>query len=127
MARKDDYETGVPETIVGATVKVEGDLASDGDIKIDGEVTGKIKTTKNLYVGPTAKIQADIEAQNAVFAGLVKGDIKIKDSLILQETGKVDGNISCGRLAIAEGAHFSGSCAMPEAQGSVAEPLPEEE
>ena len=114
MAKKEDYETTAPETIVGATVKIEGDLVSDGDIKVDGLVTGKIKTTKNLYVGQMAKIEADVEAANAVLAGTVQGDIKIKDSLLIQETGKVQGNVFCGRLSIAEGAFFSGNCTMPE-------------
>lgn len=126
MARKEDYEAGAPETIVGATVKIEGDLVSEGDIKVDGLVTGKIKTTKNLYVGPMAKIEADVEAANAVLSGIVKGDVKIKEQLLIQETGKIDGNLTCARLAIAEGAHFSGNCTMPEVSGSSGEPLPEE-
>ena len=79
MARKDEYQSGAPETIVGATVKIEGDLVSEGDIKVDGLVAGKIKTSKNLFVGPMAKIEADVEAQNAILSGTVKGDIKIKD------------------------------------------------
>lgn len=126
MAKREEYEASAPETIVGATVKVEGDLISEGDIKVDGLLIGKIKTTKNLYVGPMAKIEADVEAGNAVLAGIVKGDIKVKEHLVIQETGKVDGNISCGRLSIAEGAHFSGSCVMPESS-ELKEPLPEEE
>lgn len=127
MAKREEYqEGGVPETIVGATVKIEGDLISEGDIKIDGLVVGKIKTTKNLYVGPMAKIEADVEAANALLAGVVKGDIKIKENLQIQETGKVDGNVTCSRLAIAEGAHFSGSCTMPEVEAKLSQPLPEE-
>lgn len=126
MAKREDYETSAPETIVGATVKIEGDLVSEGDIKIDGLVTGKIKTSKNLYVGPMAKIDANVEAQNAVLAGMVNGDVKVKDNLIIEATGKVDGNIACGKLAIAEGAHFTGSCSMPEVSQSK-QPLAEEE
>jgi len=127
MARNGNHDAAAPETIVGSTVKIEGDLVSEGDIKIDGLVTGKIKTSKNLFVGPMAKIEADVEAQNAVLAGLVKGDIKIKESLLIQETGKVDGNIACAKLSIAEGAHFSGTCTMPESGAGLQEPLPEEE
>lgn len=127
MAKREEYETVPAETIVGATVKIEGDLVSEGDIKIDGLVTGKIKTTKNLYVGPMAKIEADVEAANAILAGIVKGDVKIKESLVISETGKINGNIVCAKLAIAEGAHFSGSCSMPEAEGKLKEPLPEDE
>jgi len=122
MAKREEYESSAPETIVGATVKIEGDLASEGDIKVDGLVTGKIKTSKNLYVGSMAKIEADVEAASAVLAGIVKGEIKVKESLLIQETGKVDGNISCSRLAIAEGAHFSGSCTMPEVGEKAGQP-----
>lgn len=114
MARKEEFDSGTPETIVGATVKIEGDLVSEGDIKVDGLVSGKIKTSKNLYVGPTAKIEANVEAGNAILAGNVKGDIAVKDNLQIQETGKISGSITCARLSISEGAHFSGTCTMPE-------------
>ena len=125
MARKEEYADGAPETVVGATVKIEGDLVSEGDIRVDGIVAGKIKTSKNLYVGPQASIEADVEAANAWLAGAVKGDVKIKESLIIQETGKVSGNIACARLAISEGASFSGSCTMPE--GEIARAAEQEE
>lgn len=120
-------EDGAPETIIGATVKVEGDLNSEGDIRVDGLVSGKIKTNKNLFIGPTAKVEADIEAGNADVAGVVKGQLKVREALQVRETGRVSGDIACARLSIAEGAHFSGSCTMPEAEGELSEPLPEEE
>lgn len=120
-------EGAAPETIVGASVKIEGDLVSEGDIRVDGLVTGKIKTTKNLYVGPMAKIEADVESQNAVLAGIIKGEVTVKASLIIQETGNIEGNITCEKLAIAEGAHFTGSCTMPEKGKDLKQPVPEEE
>lgn len=129
MSKREEYnDGGAPETVVGASVKIEGDLVSEGDIRVEGAVSGKIKTTKNLYVGPAANIEADIDAGNSVIAGQVKGEIKIKDNLLIQETGKVVGNISCARLSISEGAKFTGSCtmAMPEGE-SLADVLPEEE
>ena len=126
MAKREDYETGAPETIVGASVKIEGDLIGDGDILVDGTVSGKIKTNKNLNIGPTAKVDADVEAVNASIAGMVKGDIKIKGALIIQETGKVEGNITCSRLAIAEGGHFSGTSTMTEQVGEMSQPAEEE-
>ena len=119
MAKRDEYENGsTPETVVGSSVKIEGDLVSDGDIRVEGAVSGKIKTTKNLYIGVESQIEANVEAGNAVIAGQVKGEINIKDSLLIQETGKVSGNISCARLSITEGARFTGSCtmAMPEGE-----------
>ncbi len=126
MARKEELQGGAPETIVGATVKIEGDLASEGDIRVDGLVTGKIKTSKNLFVGPMAKIEADVEAGNAYLSGIVKGDVKVRENLVVEETGQIHGNIACARLAIAEGAHFSGSCTMPEVGAELKEPVAEE-
>ena len=126
MAKRDEIANGsTPETVVGSSVKIEGDLVSDGDIRVEGAVSGKIKTTKNLYIGPESQIEADVEAGNAVIAGFVKGEINIKDNLLIQETGKVSGNISCSRLSITEGARFSGSCSM--AEGEMAERITEEE
>lgn len=127
MANNEGNDAGAPETVIGATVKVEGDLVSDGDVKVEGLVTGKIKTSKNLYVGPMARIDADIEATNATIAGFIKGGVEVKEKLLVQETARIIGNISCSRLAIAEGAHFSGTCTMPEVDDEHQEPLPEEE
>jgi len=119
MAKRDEYvESSAPETVVGASVKIEGDLVSDGDIRVEGAVVGKIKTSKNLFTGPESQIEANIEAGTAVIAGLVKGEIKVKDNLLIQETGKVSGTISCSRLSIAEGARFSGSCTMAMPEGA---------
>ena len=127
MAKREEYANGsTPETVVGSSVKIEGDLVSDGDIRVEGAVSGKIKTTKNLYIGPESKIEADIEAGNSVIAGFVTGEINIKDSLMIQETGKVSGNISCARLSIAEGARFSGSCTMAMPEGETLQAEPEE-
>src|SRR3989344_7889161 len=112
MAGREEYSDSAPETIVGATVKIEGDLVSEGDIKVEGMVSGKIKTSKNLYVGPAAKIEADIDVGNAVLAGQIKGEIKVRESFMLQETVRISGNITCSRLTMAEGAHFTGTCTM---------------
>lgn len=102
------------ETIVGHSVKIEGDLVSDGDIKVDGIVAGKVKTAKSLYIGPSAKIEADVEAGSVTVAGVVQGNMKIKGLLVTLRTGKILGDIECGELAIEEGAFFSGGCKMTE-------------
>jgi cytoskeletal protein CcmA (bactofilin family) len=110
MARQEQN----PETIVASSMRIEGELKSNGNVKIDGIVTGKVHTSQDLLVGPNAQIDADLIAANAVIGGVVKGNVTVKDSLLLLETGKVIGNISCGKLGIREGAYFSGACRMQE-------------
>lgn len=134
MAKNNDSmppetESLVAETIVGHSVKIEGDLVSEGDIKIDGQVTGKVRTTQGLFIGPTAKIEADVEAGNATVAGTVSGNLKVKDVLVLLQTGRVIGDIDCGKLAVEEGAYINGKCSMNNGYKTkaVSEPLPDEE
>ncbi len=111
--------TNVAESIVGPSVKIDGDLKSQGNLRIDGTVTGKVKTSQNLYVGDSANITADVEAENAVVSGTISGNIKISGALLLSKTGRLTGDITCGTLQVEEGAYFMGKCQMKD-RGSIA-------
>ena len=100
------------ETVVGPTVKIQGELNSEGNIKIEGQVTGKIATTQSVYLGQASKIIADITAGNAIIAGEVQGNIKVSGNLVIQGTGKIKGDISCSVLRVEDGALFTGKCSM---------------
>jgi cytoskeletal protein CcmA (bactofilin family) len=109
MARND-----IPETIVSQGMKIEGELKSSGNIRIDGIVNGKVQTSLDLVIGTGAQIEADVVATNALIAGLVKGNVIVKNSLTITETGKILGNISCAQISIKEGGYFAGNCQMHE-------------
>jgi cytoskeletal protein CcmA (bactofilin family) len=108
----DDALNSQAETVVGPSVKIQGDLNSEGNIRIEGQVTGKVNTSQSLYVNPGAHITADVLAGNAVIGGEIKGNLKINGQLILQATAKVNGDIICSVLRVEDGAQFSGKCAM---------------
>jgi len=100
------------QTVIGVSVKVEGDFSGDGDVIIEGQVIGSIKTKHDLKVGKDAVVSASIEASNASISGQVKGDLKIANNLILTRTSKINGNISCAQLTIEPGSSFNGQCIM---------------
>jgi len=102
------------ETIVSSSMRIEGELKSQGNIKIDGLVNGKVHTSQDLTIGPNAQIDADLIAASATIAGIVKGNITVKGALSIASTGKIVGNISCASLSISDGAYFSGACKMAE-------------
>src|SRR3954468_10529326 len=91
---------GPAETVVGPSVKIQGDLNSEGNIKIEGQVSGKVKTSQSVYVNQGAKIAADILAGNAVVGGEVQGNLKISGHLILQSTARIIGDITCSILRV---------------------------
>ncbi len=105
-------ENTAAETIVGPSVKIQGDLVSEGNIRIEGSVTGKVHTTQSVHVGEGAVISADMQAGNAIVAGQIAGNIKVTGNLILQSTARINGDIACGVLRVEDGALFSGKCNM---------------
>lgn len=112
MDKHEDNGSRAAETVVGPSVKIQGDLNSEGNIRIEGQVNGKVKTTESVYVGESAKITADILAGNCTISGEVQGNIKVSGSLIIESAGRLVGDISCSILRVEDGAQFSGKCAM---------------
>lgn len=100
------------ETTIAMGVKVEGDFTSEGDVIIEGEVNGSVKTLSHLRVGDSAKIHASVSAKNAVVAGEIKGNVTITERLELGEHSVVEGDITTEVLSIAPGARVNGKLTM---------------
>ena len=108
----DNAQQAQAETVVGPSVKIQGDLNSEGNIKIEGQVTGKVKTSQSVFGMPGSKIAADVMAGNAVIGGEIQGNIKIVGHLILQSTARISGDVTCSILRVEDGAQFTGKCSM---------------
>lgn len=106
------------ETVVGPSVNVEGDFASEGNIIVKGTVSGSVFTSKHLSVEMGAKIIANVRAGSATIAGEVKGNMKVKESLELTSTSKVIGDIDVKNLKIESGAILYGKITMPGVESS---------
>lgn len=98
------------DTIIGSSIKVEGNFVGQGNIVVEGEIKGNLKTSQNLEAGEKSKIVADIEAANALIAGEVQGNLKIEDRLELTSTAKITGDIVAVTLIAAGGASIDGHC-----------------
>lgn len=101
------------DTVVGPSVNVEGDFASEGNIIVKGTVTGSVHTSKNLLVEPGAKIVANVKAGSATIAGEVRGNMKIKEYVELTATARVVGDIEAQTIAMEAGALLYGKVLMP--------------
>ncbi len=101
------------ETVVGPSVNVEGDFASEGNIVVKGTVSGSVFTSKHLTVEMGAKIIANVRAGSATIAGEVKGNMKIKETLELVSTSRVVGDIDVKNLKVESGALVFGKISMP--------------
>lgn len=112
--KEETVSNGVAETIVGTSVKLKGNLRSDGDITIDGSVNGEVKTKGVVTIGPNAQVIANVKAKKVVVSGTVQGNIEAIERLTLTETGRVYGDIVANVLSISAGAIFTGKSNMME-------------
>lgn len=110
MFQKNDNGGDSMDTVIGSSIKVEGNFVGQGNIIVEGEVKGDLKTSQNLEAGSESKIIANIEAANALIAGEVEGKIKIEEHLELTNTARINGDIEAGVLIVASGAMINGYC-----------------
>ncbi len=98
--------------IIGAGTSIDGDITTNGDMRIDGNLTGSINVKGKLVVGQSGTVEGEIICQNADIMGTIKGKIGVAELLSLKATSKLNGDIITNKIAVEPGATFSGSCSM---------------
>ena len=100
------------QTIIGLDSHLNGELISEGSLRIEGNFSGKIFSRGVVYVGYQSVVEANITAHRLIVAGKVNGDIEVIDSIEILGTGHLYGDISGKKLVIDEGADFKGKVNM---------------
>jgi cytoskeletal protein CcmA (bactofilin family) len=104
-------QLGKTNRIVEGT-KIEGNIHSVADFRLDGELIGNFKSDGKLVVGPLGSIIGDIECKNADIEGNFRGKIEVEELLNLKSTAIIEGNVIVGKLAVEPGALFTATCSM---------------
>ena len=99
-------------TLIGAGTTVKGDISSNSDLRIDGNIIGNVSSTAKIVVGASGNVEGDISGNQADIVGKVSGNIKTKDLLQLRGDCVVNGNVNAGKLQIEPTAVFNGQCHM---------------
>jgi len=103
-----ENQTGT--NLIGQGTKIEGELVSEGTIRIEGEINGYLESKSRIIIGKTGIVKGDIVCESIDISGQVVGTLQVKDILFLKETGIVDGEISTQKLVVETGAVFNGNC-----------------
>jgi cytoskeletal protein CcmA (bactofilin family) len=98
--------------IIGIGTIINGDINSNGDIRIDGSHTGKLHTKGKVVVGSTGRIKGEITCKNSDVEGEIEGKINASQLLSLKATSQILGDIVANKLAIEPGCRFTGNCDM---------------
>ncbi|HEY9488188.1 MAG TPA: polymer-forming cytoskeletal protein [Chryseosolibacter sp.] len=97
---------------IGKGTFLEGNVETYGNIRIEGKVTGNVKSKSKVALGPSSFVQGNVMAQNADLEGEVKGRIEVAELLVLKATAVIHGDIVTGKLVVEPGAIFNGTCKM---------------
>ena len=116
MFFKDDNKVRINQnsisTFIGADTKVEGTLITHSSVRIDGTVVGGVVADGTVVLSQSGEIQGNTIAENIVIAGVVDGNITVKDKTNIEPTGEVYGDINTAKILIDEQSVFQGKCNM---------------
>jgi cytoskeletal protein CcmA (bactofilin family) len=100
-------------SVIGPTLVFKGELSADEDLVIEGTIEGTIAHhKKNLTIGKSGRVTADIHASSVLVEGELNGDIHSDGLVSLANGAMVIGNVYCTRIVMEDGARFNGKIEM---------------
>lgn len=100
--------TPAVSSYIGEGDSFHGDFQLTGALRVDGTISGSVRSTNQVIVGPTGHVKTNIEAESVIVAGRVDGNIYALDFVHLLKTACVMGDIVAANLIADEGVIFEG-------------------
>ena len=93
---------------------ITGEIRFPDILRVDGKVTGKLYSEKELVVGESGEVEAEIEVGVLSVSGKVTGTLRIRDRITIHPRGRVHGELIMEKpgLVIEEGGIFEGTIDM---------------
>jgi cytoskeletal protein CcmA (bactofilin family) len=100
-----------PAATIGKAVTIKGDIYSEEDLVVDGDVEGTIEVKDHmLTIGINGKAKSTaIRARDVVVMGTVQGNIECAQKLTVRKEGKLIGDVRTAGIVIDDEAYFKGS------------------
>lgn len=116
MKENEQREFSVVNVIANGT-QLEGNIVTNGDIRIDGIVKGNVISKAKVIVGRDGRVEGNITCANIEVEGHVNAEaLNVSNLISLKANANLVGNITAGKIAIEPGAEFSGNCKMHSAK-----------
>jgi len=106
LKKKKEEETAEVKSILSEGLKIEGNVISEGKIRIDGIIEGDVSGDYVIF-GESANIKGNVRAKSVVVMGSVEGNVESERAEI-KRSAKVKGDISVRELSVDPGASIEG-------------------
>lgn len=111
MRKKEPISSQI-ESLISTGVTIHGDLVSQGSIRIDGTLEGKLDIKGNLLLGEKGRIKGEVKAANFVVAGTMEGNVVVSERFEITSTGCMNGDLVSKIITIDEGGVLQGTSKM---------------
>lgn len=98
--------------MISEGTSIQGEIQSNGDIRIDGKLSGMVFSKSKVVIGASGEVEGDIRCQSADVLGKISGTIEVKEILYLKSSSNIQGDITTNKLVVESGAIFNGLCSM---------------
>lgn len=107
---------GTLETMIGAGTSIDGDVAFEGGLRIDGTVQGTVSAPdgsgSRLVISDQAVVEGEVQVPNVIINGRVKGNVHASERLELHARSRVEGDLFYEVIKMEEGAEIRGTCSQ---------------
>ncbi|MDB5393703.1 MAG: hypothetical protein JWM91_1209 [Rhodospirillales bacterium] len=98
----------VRKLIVGREITLSGEIAACDHLIVEGTVEASVKDCHRLEVAEAGLFRGTVEITEAEIAGRFEGAITVQGRLWVRATGKIEGKIQYGELAVDAGGTLDG-------------------
>jgi cytoskeletal protein CcmA (bactofilin family) len=95
--------------VVPTGYRISGAVVVRGTLRIDGELTGKGLFASKMIVSPGGRVQASVEAAEAIVEGALAGPLRVRQQVEIRATARVSADIEALRCVIQPGAMIADS------------------
>lgn len=96
--------------ILGPSVIVKGEIRSQEDLTINGEVTGLVEVIGHrLTIGPNGNLQTNgVKAREVIVMGKMKGSVEASEKVYVRKDAQLVGDVQTAGIVIEDGGYFKG-------------------
>ena len=97
---------------LGSDAEVTGKLSFSTPTRIEGKLKGELRSTSTLVVGKEGVVHANVQADELIVLGEVRGDVVASSRIEVHAGGRIVGDVRTPGLVVKEGAVLEGGVKM---------------
>ncbi|WP_158527349.1 bactofilin family protein [Pelagibaculum spongiae] len=111
-SKKGQVSKDTPDTVISRSTVIKGELGFSGGLHVDGHIYGDVKVDPqepSLFVlSEAGLVRGTVVAPNQIINGTIEGDIRAEESLALEASARINGNVYYRMLKMDMGATVNG-------------------